>query len=361
MPHHKYGPSTLKHLEICPRWERQPDSGGYAAEEGTLLHAACETENLAGLDEEQKYAVTQCLDYVNGLLATASVSDDLREILLELRGVDGNVLTFGTADRLIIHAEGTAADLVDYKFGRNSVGDAENNVQGQAYAVGAFQDFPKLETVTVHFLLPRRDEITTAQYARAKLDTLFLRVATIIARAEELAVPPNPDSENCLYCGAKARCPALAERALVYARHADQAVLPQIWNPRDIADPNVLAGALRAAPLLEEWCKQVKAEGVARVNSGQHIPGFVLRRRSGGREIVDPIGVLTQAEHAGVDRSDLINTARWSLTAIRELISAKIPQGEKTKALDAFDQEIAAYVAQRPDTEYLAREKKAKA
>lgn len=359
--HHKFGPSSLKHREICPRWERQEGEAGEAAQEGTRLHAACETGDMARLDAEQTWCVEQCVGYVASLLASAgaSLTDDLREVKLAIRD-KRRVLTYGTADRLIVCEGGLAAHVVDYKFGRQSVGDAANNLQGQAYAVGAMQMFPAAKNVTVHFILPRRDEVTTHTYGADEAGKLLLRVATVIARAEDPFAAEQPDTENCLYCGRKAKCGALAATALTYAGKTDGAVLPPTWDPRQIEDPAVLAGALRAAPLLEEWCKMVRAEALARVNAGVHVPGFVLRRRSGGREVDDAAAVLRVAESMGAARPALMASARWSFTKIQDAIAAAAPHGDKGVVLAAFDEAVAPYVSSRPDTEFLQRERKAK-
>ena len=64
--HHKFGPSALKYVEICPGY-RSENVTTVWAEEGTLLHEACERGDTEGLDEEQSRAVASCLDYVNKL------------------------------------------------------------------------------------------------------------------------------------------------------------------------------------------------------------------------------------------------------------------------------------------------------
>jgi hypothetical protein len=64
--HHKFGPSTLKHLEICPGFRNSGETNP-AAEEGTLLHHATETENFEGLTEDQIALVNKVLDVVRPL------------------------------------------------------------------------------------------------------------------------------------------------------------------------------------------------------------------------------------------------------------------------------------------------------
>lgn len=70
--HHKFGPSSLKYIEICPGF-RNSNETNPIAEEGTLLHEVCETEDYSGLTEEQEGLVDACLAYVKGLEKGATV------------------------------------------------------------------------------------------------------------------------------------------------------------------------------------------------------------------------------------------------------------------------------------------------
>lgn len=64
--HHKFGPSTLKYLEICPSFRNSGETNP-AAEEGTMLHEAVETENFDGLTDSQLELVNKVLDEVRPL------------------------------------------------------------------------------------------------------------------------------------------------------------------------------------------------------------------------------------------------------------------------------------------------------
>ena len=64
--HHKFGPSSLKYIEICPGF-RNSNETNPVAEEGTFLHEACESGDLEGLSEEQQGLVGICLDYLTKL------------------------------------------------------------------------------------------------------------------------------------------------------------------------------------------------------------------------------------------------------------------------------------------------------
>ena len=77
--HHELGPSALKYVEICPGFRSSGETNVYA-EEGTLLHEACELGKLDNLTDEQMRLVATCLDYVETLAdeSTAEVYKELR-------------------------------------------------------------------------------------------------------------------------------------------------------------------------------------------------------------------------------------------------------------------------------------------
>jgi hypothetical protein len=80
--HHELGPSTLKYVEICPGY-RSSDETNIFAEEGTMLHAATENNDLTGLNDEQKRLVNTCLEYLVVLEEGADKIE--KEVRVEIR------------------------------------------------------------------------------------------------------------------------------------------------------------------------------------------------------------------------------------------------------------------------------------
>ena len=105
---------------------------------------------------------------------------------------------FGTVDRVII--KGEHVDLVDFKFGIGEIDDADMNIQGQAYLLGVMDKFPELQTATVHFIIPRRDEVLTHDYTRADMEDIRLRINMIVEKAELENAEAIPNTEGCRYC-----------------------------------------------------------------------------------------------------------------------------------------------------------------
>jgi hypothetical protein len=355
-PHAEHSPSALHYKEICPGFKNRGESGP-AAEEGTRLHAALETGKTDGFTDEQLQCIAMCRDYIEALERQARARGSAtvhREVQLDI--ADG--ATFGTADFVLV-GSGGAGELVDFKFGRNSVPDAEINAQMQAYALGLFEKFPELQTVKVHILLPRRDEVSTAVYHRADMPRLRLRITTIIARCKA----PEPEirsTENCLWCARQATCSALHQHALVIANGYDEELkLPEQYHPGQITDPAVMSRALTVARVLEKWCESVKHHALQMRLGGQEIPGHELRTRAGTRKITDPLATWA-AVRERVTPEQFIGCCDISLPKLETIFAEAAPRGAKAKAKQELCEALAdlGVVETAKETFYLAKTRK---
>lgn len=281
--HHKYGPSTLDALSKCVRFKYDETQDEDAASEGTELHAAAETGNTAGLDEEQARCVDSARSYAEFLKfedgADPADWEDLREVRLELKD-----LTHGTADRVLINRKLRRIHVVDYKFTR-----IENDHALQLRAYGAALAEKMLAegsvgewAVAMHVVAPRL--ATPVEREEALGTPLLLRVRAEIEalyeRIEDPFVEATPHEDLCRKCGRAGTCPKLRGVALAVAPSIGLP-LPGTFDidaatPRDRAIMQVLAGAL--VQLAEKW-KKSNADAVA---GGLEIPGFKLTTRSTG-------------------------------------------------------------------------------
>ena len=355
-PHAKHSPSALHYKEICPGFKNRGESSA-ASEEGTRLHAALETGNTTGLNDEQLQVVNLCRDYVEALERQARARGAVtlhREVLLTIAGG----ITFGTADFLLVGEDGTG-ELVDFKFGRNSVPDAEINPQMQAYALGAFERFLQIQTLKVHILLPRRDEVSTATYRRADMPRLRLRVETIIARCEA-AEPEVRPTENCLWCARQAECHALHRHALAIAGGYEKELkLPDEFHPGHITNPATMSRALVVARVMEKWCESVKHHALQMRLGGQEIPGHEPCTRAGTRKITDPLAAWLAVKER-VTPDQFIGCCDVSLPKLETIFAEVAPRGAKTKVKQELCEALAdlGVVETAKETYYLAKTRK---
>lgn len=279
--HALYGPSAIDSLSLCVRF-RYNDSDNDAADEGTLMHKAFETGNLAGLDDEQKQCVEAARVYVDSLKyeggAEPSEWTDLAEVRLELKG-----LTFGTSDRLLVNEKRKSAHVVDFKATRR---ESSHGWQLRTYGACAVERYPFLEKVTTHIVAPRLREPEREEYGAAKLlADVREHIERLYARIADPAEPPTPDEDLCCKCANAATCPALGRSVAAVARGVSLP-LPDAFSPdaivslRDRAFAQVLAGAMI------NWGEQVKKNNAAFVEeTGTDIPGFRRSKRSTGLRV----------------------------------------------------------------------------
>ena len=350
--HARYSPSSFAYREICAGFINREESGP-AAEEGTRIHKAVETGKLDELTDEQRQCAEMCLRFV----ADEEAIFHSEKVLTEHKVSICEGLTFGTADRIAI--AGSRALLFDYKFGRNSVPDAEENPQLQAYATGIFEEFPVIDEVKAIILIPRRDEVSSAIYRRSDLPRLRMRVQTIIARCE-VPEPELRPTEHCLYCAAQGTCNALHRHALtIAAGYEDELKLPDEFHPSRITDPATMSRALTVARVMEKWCESVKHHALQMRLNGQEIPGHELRTRAGTRKITDPLAAwLAVKERMTSDQ--FVACCDVSLPKLETTFADTAPRGGKAKAKQELCEALAdlGVVETGKETLYLAKTRK---
>lgn len=326
--HHRYSPSALEMFEGCPCYERDDTRDTTAADEGTLMHKAAELGDLGILAEpEQVETVQKVLAFQESAIAELAGGDGA--LVLREQKVDVSDMTRGTLDLVIL--SGTKAHLIDYKFGRNKVTEADENGQVQAYVVGLFEKFPELEQVKASLVFPRLDWVTTAEYTRADLERIRLRIAAIIARAESPDAVPTPNEKSCLYCGRKASCPAMHAVAL---KVGEALPMPVQFDPGHLTNPQDMAKALVLSRLVEDWAKQVRRT-VTRlvVEDGVVVPGYEVRSRGGSHEITNVHEAIELVESAfSATLVDITQACTLSIPKLTDILAA-ITEGKTKKEI----------------------------
>lgn len=291
------------------------------------MHAALETDDFSALNEEQAFLCGLCRDFRDGELAKLDNPVQYRELKLTI--ADG--LTYGTADFVAI--SGKKGLLMDWKFGRGHVEPAATNAQGCAYALGAFEKFPDLLQLTVHFVLPRRQVISSHCFVRADMAAMRLRIDTIIRRANARNREEHP-SLQCCYCRKQATCAALRNLALpIAARYAELAV-PEELHPSQINSPDMMARCLDCAKILKEWIESVNFHALDMALNGVEIPGYKLVNRAGRRSISDALAAYGAVKPDMTTEDFIACCGSVGIDALCEKISANAPRGQKQKTRD---------------------------
>ena len=225
--HHLYGPSKLGSIieGRCQGKIQQeaqaPEIESGAGDYGRAVHheiaKILQSYKTTGIlsptapdikDSEMRFLVGRCLAWLmakgNG---NPPPSDSISvEQQLEVMGSNGEVLTYGTADVVIVSP--SAVVVVDWKSHHELIDDEDALWQVSAYLVGAMQKYGR-DHGTGFLYLPRLDleYVFTVTLA----DTLP-KIEAIIHAAQQPDAPLVAGTW-CKYCAASSFCPAIQTKA----------------------------------------------------------------------------------------------------------------------------------------------------
>lgn len=366
--HHRMGPSSLRYREICPGYDGM-QSTNPAAEMGTRIHAALETDDLSGLHNDwEVLLVTKCQEArVNIMNRLRFVPDKTyREIRLDIDLGEG-IHTFGTSDEIMV--SGNTGIKIDWKSGRGAVDEAEVNCQAQAYVLGAFQKFPEIHTLHFYFVLPARDEISFATYTREDIPRIQTRLRGIIKRATEILgkfdrkepidpaiLKPNPNI--CCYCANPGRCPALTYIAMeILSKYATDFKIPDEVHGSAIDDPETLATLLPWTSVMETWAGGIKKRSKEVVlEEGLTIPGYEIKERAGSKAISSALAAYEAVKDHMTLEEFLGQIGDLPFNSIADVVYNAAPKGKKTKAKNELEDALRDQGAliDKPKTIYLS-------
>lgn len=378
--HHPYSPSSLESLEACPCFiNRQSKTPHERTLAGTKAHAVVDSKtDDATLSDEDAESAAVCMDLVAKrkqlmedarILAAHNYHVAQTELVpvLEIREdywpVDDELFddavstTAGYADTVLVSHCRTRAEVLDWKFGRWPVTDAEKNLQGIAYALGVFKRFSTVKEVRVTFVQPLLDSQTEWVFKREDVPALYLRVQTVVARAREARrtgdfSAANPCVPVCNFCGNLGKCPKVAAFACEVGRKFYPLEIPENITPTMIHDPHNTNLAMRLASVVKVWAEAFRTQVTDRVLARRaDMPeGFRIETKQ-NREIVD-MAKLKEIALKHLTPEEFEKTLTTTFGALEDLISEKAPRGLKKAAIQGFKEELEKEVAVRKGEAY---------
>ena len=232
------------------------------------------------VDEEMVAAIGRYVDRVREYVGTGIL---LAEQRLSISSFTGEAGAAGTAD-----ATGILPDELqvhDLKYGMGVKVFAKRNKQLMIYALGVresveltYGPFKKIRLV-IH--QPRLEHLDEWDCTSEELDAFAEEVKVAADKALFIyenpgllsAVELNPSDDACRWCKAKPTCPKLAKFVADSAAMDFEAIdaAPQIPGGSVI-----LAQKMAAIPLIEDWCKAIRAKVESELFAGVAIPGWKL-------------------------------------------------------------------------------------
>ena len=290
--------------------EGYDDKGSNFAAEGTDAHALCEyklraalgmeakdpTEDLSWYDAEMEESANGYAAFVMELVEEAKKNCSDLVVLIEQRLDYSRYVAegFGTGDCVII-ADGTL-HIVDFKYGRGILVEAEDNPQMMLYALGALELFDCLydiDTVSMTIFQPRRGNVST--YTLPKAD-LYEWADTVLAPAAELAWSGEGEyhcGEWCQFCKAKADCRKRANANMELAKY-------EFKQPPLLTDEEVEEILGRIDELIA-WASDIRDYALQAAIGGKHWTGYKLVEGRSNRKYTDERAVVAAVRAAGYD------------------------------------------------------------
>lgn len=329
---------------LCESYE---DKGSEYAQQGTDAHSLCQykleqslgiqsddpTEALTHYDAEMESCAESYAAYAMETVARAKKTCPDPVVLVEQRldysrWVESG---FGTGDCVIV-ADGTLS-VIDFKYGKGLLVEAEKNPQMMCYALGALELFDALydiDTVNMTIFQPRRENLSTYTVSR---DELLRWADGVLAPTAKLAYAGEGEfkaGEHCQFCKAKATCRKRAEYNLELAKY-------DFEMPAHLEDAEIEA-VLAKADELAAWVSDVKDYALQAALSGKQWDGWKLVEGRSSRKYINDEAVAQAVMDAGYDpyEKKLLGitamTAALGRKAFAEVIEAKglieKPQGK---------------------------------
>ena len=310
--------------------EGYDDKGSNFAAEGSDAHSLCEyklrkalgmeakdpTEDLTWYDAEMEESASGYAAFVMELVAEAKKSCSDPVVLIEQRLDYSKYVQsgFGTGDCVLI-SDGTL-HIVDFKYGRGVLVEAEDNPQMKLYALGALEIFDCLydiETVSMTIYQPRRANVSTFTLTRQEL---LDWAETVLVPTAELAYAGDGEyhcGEWCQFCKAKADCRERARANMELARY-------EFRQPPLLTDEEVeeILGKLDS---LMDWASDIKDYALQAAISGKHWCGYKLVEGRANRRYTDENAVVAAVKAAGYDPYD--EPKLLGVTAMTTLLGRK--------------------------------------
>jgi hypothetical protein len=327
---------------------------------GTLQHNAVESDaDDNRIPDYKALVVAQCKDlaferiaaFGPGVKVVREIYLPVDDEVMPIPAEKGHATTFfkgttgGYLDLGIINAEETHAEIIDWKFGKNAVTNAEDNLQGICYMLGLKKIYPKLKTCRVLFFQPPIDHESEHTFDITVPDSYLLRVRTVVLRAVEAARNPDDFSMaratlgTCLFCSLVGRCPRVAELAIQVGKKYAPLAVPEDINTVTLEDPVQVSVGMKLAQVVKLWAESFRKNATQKaINDEDFIPaGYVLvpgqrLNIKHAKKVGEIAKRFLPPEHQ--DKVEALYDI--TLTPLDELIELVAPRGSKEKTQAAF-------------------------
>lgn len=300
------------------------------AKEGTQAHVVAEfaAREALGLplppnmfdtpDDEMMEAAAIYADHIKEtyLKAKETCTDVIAETEIRLDLTAWIPEGFGTADCLIV-ADGTLY-VIDFKYGKGVLVEAEGNKQMMIYALGALgwaDLLYQIDTVRMTIIQPRINNISTADITAAELRMWGAEVLAPIAQiAYEGLGEFKPSEDACRFCRANGSCKAQADYFVsLFDENEDDGRL----------DPAAAGEILKRAAGMKDWLDRLEEAVKDACLAGSTVPGWKLVEGRTRRQYTDEAEIENRLRAKRYKVSEIYEKKLLGITKMEKLLGRK--------------------------------------
>jgi hypothetical protein len=253
----------------------EPDTQSIDAAYGTKAHSISESwlkriPYVGNVPEEMT-------EYLSGYVARVRSRAENGELEVE-KAMDISFLTGeegakGTADAFITSNAGKTQITIDLKFGMGHKVHAKDNLQMVFYMLAGMQEYSLIsipEKLVGVIDQPRINHLSVWETTPGELLKYVSIIKSAVDRVKEAQKSNsltdffNPGTEQCRFCKAKAKCPALAN-LVAKETGADFEDIEQ----KELINPVDSHKALLKVDMIEIWCRVQRAKVEADLLAGK--------------------------------------------------------------------------------------------
>jgi hypothetical protein len=340
--HAKLSASGSKKWLACTpsaRFEEQfPEEQSEYALEGTFAHAVFEQELLTFLgrpvedlpEELLRFDSPGLRDHV--MEAVRAVIERIKEaykvtkdpVIMVERRLDFSRWVpegFGTGDVVIVTDD--LVEVMDLKYGKGVVVEAENNSQMRLYGLGAYNELAHLydiKHVRMTVLQPRLGNYSAEELT---IEELLEWADNVVVPAAKLAWDGEGEfvaGEHCTsgFCKARYRCSARAGHALQLAKADFALVEPELMTEDQIVQ------VLTKGKAVADWISDVQSYALKQAaEHGKEWPGYKIVEGRSNRKYSDADAVAAKLQESGVEEALIYERSLRGITALESLLGKK--------------------------------------
>jgi hypothetical protein len=317
---------------------------------------------IEGHDVEFDMEMADCVnDYVAHVESFWAPGDTmLVEQVLPLEQLTGERDATGTSDCVIIKSDPNELVVIDLKGGKGVQVDAEDNEQGLMYAAGAVHEYDLIHgpftRIRIVIIQPRCQSVSEwvlewsefleriEELKKAELIVGLAQSADVAcningtAPAEDFLSWLHPGEKQCRFCKAKAICPALQGEVsgalALTAAPARAEDFPDLSLPKQasaaipeqmsLVNPEQLAKAWKAIPLIEQWINAIRETVHAELHDGREVGDLCLYEgKQGSRGWSDETQAEAILKKSRVPADEMYTKKVISYPAAEKLLKSK--------------------------------------